>query len=179
MRIWSLHPRLLDGKGLVACWRETLLAQKVLAGETTGYRNHPQLQRFRATPDPMAAIGAYLCGVEAEALNRGYAFNAGLIRVRPELVEGCVPGTLAPPLPVTTGQLSYEFEHLMAKVAIRDPAHALALTGRPGLQRAGTGPDPVTTPATAWLPSQAYVPEPHPLFSVDEGPMADWERTVK
>src|SRR3954452_11063876 len=85
MRIWSLHPRLLDGKGLVACWRETLLAQKVLAGETKGYRNHPQLQRFRATADQMAAIGAYLCGLDAEALNRGYSFNTSLILVQPRL----------------------------------------------------------------------------------------------
>jgi hypothetical protein len=164
MRIWSLHPRLLDGKGLVACWRETLLAQKVLAGETKGYRSHPQLQRFRATADPMAAIGAYLCGVEAEALNRGYTFNSGLIRVKPELVEGCAPGTLAPPLPVTSGQLRYEFEHLMAKVAMRDPAHALVLTGGTGLPRITSDP--------------TYIPEPHPLFTVVDGPMEVWERAA-
>jgi hypothetical protein len=164
MRIWSLHPRLLDGKGLVACWRETLLAQKVLAGETKGYRNHPQLQRFRATADPMAAIGAYLCGVEAEALSRGYAFNAGLIRVKAELVAGCEPGTLAPPVPVTVGQLRYEFEHLMAKLAVRDPAHALVLAGLTEL------PGIISDPA--------YVPEPHPLFTVVDGPVEVWERAA-
>lgn len=37
MRIWSLHPSYLDAKGLVALWRETLLAQKVLLGATVGY----------------------------------------------------------------------------------------------------------------------------------------------
>lgn len=153
---------MLDSKGLVACWRETLLAQKVLAGETKGYRNHPQLQRFRATADPMAAIGAYLCGIEAEALVRGYSFNAGLIRVNPPLAAGCVPGMLAPPLPVTTGQLRYEFEHLMAKVAVRDPAHALVLTDATELPRVISDP--------------AYVPEPHPLFTVVDGPVEVWER---
>ena len=47
MRIWSLHPRYLDAKGLVAVWRETLLAKHVLEGKTKGYKNHPQLNRFR------------------------------------------------------------------------------------------------------------------------------------
>ena len=41
MRLWSLHPAHLDRQGLIACWREALLAQKVLAGLTTGYRSHP------------------------------------------------------------------------------------------------------------------------------------------
>lgn len=50
MRIWSVHPSLLDAKGLVACWRETLLAQKVLQGLTKGYKNHPQLDRFSNPP---------------------------------------------------------------------------------------------------------------------------------
>lgn len=49
MRLWSLHPSLLDRAALVAGWREALLAQKVLRGETTGYRHHPQLERFRGT----------------------------------------------------------------------------------------------------------------------------------
>lgn len=38
MRLWTLHPKYLDPKGLVALWRETLLAQRVLAGRTRGYR---------------------------------------------------------------------------------------------------------------------------------------------
>jgi hypothetical protein len=32
MRLWSLHPRYLDAKGLQAVWREGLLAKKVLQG---------------------------------------------------------------------------------------------------------------------------------------------------
>ena len=64
MRLWSLHPGYLDCKGLVALWREGLLAQKVLLGATKGYRNHPQLDRFKLQTDPIAAIAAYLREVQ-------------------------------------------------------------------------------------------------------------------
>ena len=76
MRLWSLDPALLDRQGLVACWREALLAQAVLLGRTAGYTAHPQLERFRAHPDPTAAISAYLHGVRDEATRRGYQFDA-------------------------------------------------------------------------------------------------------
>lgn len=115
MRLWSLHPRQLDRAGLVACWRESLLAQSVLAGETRGYRNHPQLQRFRATPDPLASIGAYLAAVQSEATRRGYRFDASKIRV---------PGELPGAIPVTEGQLDREWEHLGRKLEDRSPADA-------------------------------------------------------
>lgn len=111
MRLWSLHPRYLDSKGLVACWRETLLAQKVLSGETVGYRNHPQLTRFRAGGDPISLIGSYLVGLAAEADSRGYRFNRSLI------LEPYTPVT--PLLTVTVGQLEHEREHLLAKLAVR------------------------------------------------------------
>ena len=78
MRIWSLHPSLLDRRALVACWRETLLAQKVLRGLTRGYTNHPQLIRFRAHPQPLEAVAAYLSGLADEADARGYSFNRAL-----------------------------------------------------------------------------------------------------
>ena len=74
MRLWSLHPRYLDAKGLVALWREALLAQKVLQGNTKGYRNHPQLSRFKQQIDPLAAVAAYLCEVQREAARRGYHY---------------------------------------------------------------------------------------------------------
>ena len=112
MRIWSLHPGLLDAKGLVALWRETLLAQKVLAGETKGYRNHPQLDRFKCQPDPMAAIGAYLREVQREATRRGYNFDASKI----------IRNADAPHIEATGGQLAYEFAHLKAKLRVRDAA---------------------------------------------------------
>jgi hypothetical protein len=111
MRLWSLHPGYLDAKGLVALWREALLAQAVLRGRTRGYRHHPQLARFR---DPSRAIGliaAYLHGVHAEALSRGYAFEAGRIN------RARAAGRIA----VTRGQLEYEWRHLRRKLAARDP----------------------------------------------------------
>ncbi|MFC7431026.1 MULTISPECIES: pyrimidine dimer DNA glycosylase/endonuclease V [unclassified Agrococcus] len=118
MRIWSLHPALLDRRGLVAGWRESLLAQAVLAGATRGYLAHPQLERFRADPEPLGAIGAYLVHLVDEADARGYRFDASRIRM-PVRAEGR--------LTVTTGQLAYEHAHLLAKVSEREPARATAL----------------------------------------------------
>ncbi|MDO8927190.1 MAG: pyrimidine dimer DNA glycosylase/endonuclease V [Sideroxyarcus sp.] len=112
MRIWSLHPQHLDAKGLVALWRETLLAQKVLLGQTKGYRNHPQLNRFKAHPDPLAAIATYLHGVQREAERRGYRFDASKIVHAPTRVK----------MKVTDGQVAYELAHLRAKLEARDRA---------------------------------------------------------
>lgn len=114
MRLWSVHPKYLDTKGLLACWREALLAQKVLAGQTEGYRNHPQLQRFRATADPLASIGYFLEYVAQEADARSYNFNRALI-----LHPGISPAF--PPIAVTRGQVAYERKHLLVKLALRDP----------------------------------------------------------
>lgn len=72
MRLWSLHPSYLDSSGLVALWREGLLARKVLSGQTKGYIHHPQLQRFRETPHPLQTLDAYLKAVHDESLRRGY-----------------------------------------------------------------------------------------------------------
>ena len=112
MRLWSLHPKYLDSKGLVALWREGLLAQKVLAGKTKGYRNHPQLARFRDRPRPLAAIGAYLEAVVAEADQRGYGFD------RTKILERHGRGAL---IAVKRGQLRHEREHLLGKLERRDP----------------------------------------------------------
>jgi len=112
MRLWSLHPRYLDAKGLVALWREALLAQKVLAGGTRGYRNHPQLARFKRLRDPAGAVAAYLKAVHAEATTRGYRFDAAKIGPAARRVR----------IPVTRGQLAYELAHLKAKLARRNPA---------------------------------------------------------
>ena len=70
MRLWSIHPRYLDSQGLVALWREALLARAVLRGQTRGYRHHPQLERFRAHASPRAAISVYLSAVLREANRR-------------------------------------------------------------------------------------------------------------
>ena len=75
MRIWSIHPKYLDSKGLVALWREALLAKNVLEGKTKGYRNHPQLLRFKKAINPVESINYYLVGVYEEAVKKGYQFN--------------------------------------------------------------------------------------------------------
>jgi hypothetical protein len=111
VRLWSLHPRYLDWKGLGAEWREGLLAQKVLQGMTKGWKNHPQLDRFKRHWDPVSAIGFYLLKVHEEAKRRGYNYNYSKI-VRPvddiERIE------------LTVGQLEYEFALLSERLRSRD-----------------------------------------------------------
>jgi hypothetical protein len=166
VRLWSVHPRYLDRQGLTAGWREGLLAQKVLTGTTRGYRNHPQLRRFRQGPGapgelgelppglvvpsvgvaqravhPGTAIVTYLHAVLDEAAARGYTFDRGK-------VLGAADPALR--LDVTDGQLRHEWEHLKTKLAVRSPAvHAL------------------------W--ADVVTPDAHPLFVVLPGPVADWE----
>ncbi len=112
MRLWSLHPKYLDPQGLVALWREALLAQAVLRGETRGYRNHPQMDRFKKHTAPLAAISLYLKGIYAEAMARGYAFDKSKIN----------PARKAVSLTVTAGQMAYEWTHLLTKLSVRNPA---------------------------------------------------------
>ncbi|MBF0161490.1 MAG: DNA lyase [Magnetococcales bacterium] len=110
MRLWTIHPRYLDAKGLVALWREALLAQAVLRGETRGYRHHPQLARFLGSPDPHGAIASYLQGVWAEAQSRGYRFD--LFRIAHPAATDVIEET--------TGQLLFEWMHLRRKLAVRN-----------------------------------------------------------
>jgi hypothetical protein len=112
MRLWSLHPRYLDQKGLVALWREGLLAQKVLLGQTKGYTNHPQLLRFRSHGNPLSMISAYLNGVCDEAWVRGYRFD------RARIIEAPCCGQVEE----SAGQLLFEWAHLLAKLERRAPA---------------------------------------------------------
>jgi hypothetical protein len=114
MRLWTIHPRHLDSKGLVAAWREALLAQKVLAGETKGYRHHPQLVRFQAQAEPRAAIATFLVGLADEAQSRGYRFDAS------KIAELRFSGQIEE----TSGQLAYEWGHLKAKLQVRAPEMA-------------------------------------------------------
>jgi hypothetical protein len=143
MRIWSLHSKYLDARGLVALWRETLLAQAVLLGKTRGYTRHPQLERFSAQQKPVAFIATYLRSVLEEADARGYEFDAKKIaRTR---ASGLIP--------VTRGQLDYEWRHLMGKLKTRDPGRAAALRGE-------------------------REPQAHPLFQVVPGGVAGWEKAA-
>lgn len=144
MRLWSLHPRYLDRAGLTAAWREALLAQAVLAGRTRGYTKHPQLERFRACEEPHHAVGRYLEGIAAEADRRGYRFDRSRI---------LAPGHDVPAIPVTTGQLALERDHLLAKLTARSPDARQPLL-------------------------DDVAPRPHPSFFVVPGPVADWERAV-
>lgn len=119
MRLWSLHPKYLDRQGLVALWREALLAQAVIAGRTRGYRHHPQLARFLAAPAPKIAIAAYLRCVQEEATRRDYRFDASKIGRGGEVR-----------LTVARGQLEYEWEHLKAKLARRSPEWLEEVAGK-------------------------------------------------
>jgi hypothetical protein len=141
MRLWSLHPKYLDRQGLLAAWREGLLAQKVLQGKTQGYRKHPQLQRFREHNDPLAAIGAYLRGIRHEATNRGYAFKG----------EKIFSEKAAAKIKVSSGQLEYEFGHLLKKLKERDPKLYHSFRHEKNIR-------------------------PHTLFKVIKGPIEEWER---
>jgi hypothetical protein len=141
MRIWSLHPKYLDRQGLLACWRETLLAQKVLMGETRGYQHHPQLIRFRSCPDPLGALATYLEGLADEAEQRGYDFNRARISLKGMAVK----------IPVTIGQVLFEWDHLKAKLARRDPIQLARV-------------------------SAIANPETHPLFECVDGIVEPWEK---
>ena len=164
MRIWSLHPSLLDRRALVACWRETLLAQKVLRGLTRGYTNHPQLIRFRAHPQPLEAVAAYLSGLADEADARGYSFNRALIGAGEDSADkngadkSGNPYASVAHIPVPLGQLEYELAFLQHKVAGRDPEWVHRLSER--------------LAARGELAACA-----HPLFEVVPGAIEPWEKT--
>ena len=111
MRQWSLPPRHLDPQGLVALWREGLLARVVLHEQSRGYRMHPQLGRFKAHPQPKRAIDAYLAVAQDEATARGHNFDRSKLD-RIHRVEH---------IAVERGQLEYERAHLPAKLAVRKP----------------------------------------------------------
>jgi hypothetical protein len=110
MRIWSFHPEYLDTIGLIALWREALLAKKVLEGNTKGYRSHPQLERFKNSDNPLDSINQYLSTVYNESVIRQFNFD----QTRFSLVVKPVK------MPVTRGQIDYEFGHLMNKLKVRD-----------------------------------------------------------
>ncbi len=143
MRIWSVHPQYLDVRGLTALWRETLLAKKVLQGKTRGYRNHPQLERFKSHPRPLKAVETYLAEVWAEADRRGYHFNAAKVGEAGEKQK----------IPVTRGQLRYEFGWLSCKLKKRDQACYRSIQKVKRIKQ-------------------------HPLFRVISGKVQSWEKIV-
>ena len=150
MRLWSLHPKYLDAKGLTACWREGLLARKVLLGETFGYQHHPQLERFRTMPNPIEAIESYLHAILEEAQKRGYHFDAAKLGSKPSSKQ----------MPVTDAQLHYEWKHLKQKLENRAPEFLARLE----LAKK----DETVESSDSILP--------HPLFFVIKGEIESWER---
>lgn len=141
MRLWTLHPKYLDARGLVALWREGLLARAVLRGETLGYRHHPQLERFTSHATPRLAINAFLGAVYEESVLRGYDFDGnkvGPVR-RVQLIA------------VSSGQIRYEWSHLLRKLTRRNPALF-----------------------NQWR--SIVEPACHPMFRLHPGPVASWER---
>jgi hypothetical protein len=142
VRLWTLHPKYLDPQGLVALWREALLARSVVRGLTRGYRHHPQLERFQSHAAPRAAISSYLAGVREEAAVRGYSFDPSKVG----------PARSSIRILATTGQIEYEWQHLLRKLRTRNRAAYLR-----------------------WKAQRE--PEPHPMFEVISGPVEQWERT--
>ena len=142
MRIWSIHPSYLDSKGLVALWREALLAQKVLLGKTKGYKHHPQLIRFRNTVNPVGAIASYLRSVADEATLRNYQFDRNKIISR----------RINSKITVTSGQVQFEFNHLLQKLRKREPALYKKLKSETNIKL-------------------------HPLFVSVKGDVEEWEIT--
>jgi hypothetical protein len=145
MRLWSLHPHYLDSKGLGAVWREGLLAQAILLGKTKGWKNHPQLTRFKNHVNPLSAICFYLHRIYDEAITRGYRYQQNKIHKNLQKVNY---------IPVTRGQLLYESLLLLERLQQRSPNHyevVLKLTAN----------DPYLFP--------------HPLFLVIDGDVELWE----
>ena len=165
MRLWSIHPSYLDSKGLVACWREALLAQSILIkGEfephpqtphtrlrRTPYYNHPQLLRFKQT-DYKYTLGTYLYFIWEEAKQRGYCFDKNKIQIFQKEFIGQIP--------VTKGQLRYEYEHLQNKLYLRD---RIKWEFNGGYYHANFG---------------FYKIKTHPLFQIVEGPIEIWEKVI-
>lgn len=144
MRLWSIHPQYLDSKGLVACWREGLLARKVLKGKTKGYRKHPQLDRFKSSFNSIRTLDSYLFEIFKEAEKRGFNFKRKKIGNRLWKTK----------IPITSGQIQYEFKHLLAKIKKRDYKHYKKI-------------------------KKVKLPKPNPVFFIVKGKIETWERTHK
>ena len=144
MRIWSLHPQYLDQKGLGGQWEEGIIAQNTLFFQEGKYLNYPVLHRVKAHQEPVAWIGMYLNEILKEAnVNRGYNYNDQLIKqLKPTL-----------PMPVTRGQLYYEWTLLQGRLQKRDPVK----------MSLNDGVDINNIKA-------------NPMFYVIDGDIEDWER---
>lgn len=141
MRLWSIHPKYLDRQGLLAVWRESLLAKAVLEANTRGYKNHPQLIRFRQSQNPLISINKYLEYIFIESQSRNYQFDETKFIQYPDNVK----------IPITSGQLEFEFAHLLKKLQIRSPLLYSKLKDTNEIA-------------------------PHPIFTLIIGEKEDWEK---
>lgn len=144
MRLWSFHPGYLDSIGLVAVWREALLAKAILESRVHVCCKNPQLDRFRRTANPVRSINAYLQCVYEESVVRGYRFDVTKFDKIQEIER----------IPVTVGQIRYEFEHFMKKLKARS----------------SESPEKF---------EKIRRIEAHPLFYTVEGGIEEWERVRK
>jgi hypothetical protein len=112
MRLWSINPMYLDSIGLVALWRESLLAKKVLQGKTIGYKQHPQLERFKnqKKDNSIKLIENYLFYIYLESKKRGFNFDK----------TKCRNHNLKKRINVNSGQLEFEVKHLQKKLVKRN-----------------------------------------------------------
>jgi len=144
MRLWSLHPKYLDARGLTSLWREGILAMTILSGGTKKLKHSSQLDRFKKHPKPIAAINTYLLTILEDAVLRGYRFDSSKIQKEQYTRHK---------IPVSKGQIMYEFNHLLKKLKRRAPKQAKELKQLTSLST-------------------------HPLFYIVEGGIADWERPI-
>ncbi len=124
MRLWSIHPKYLDSKGFVAVWRETLLAKHVLEGKTKGYKNHPQLTRFKLQKLPVDSINYYLSEIFNESVRRNFKFDMDKVNWTFDKTK----------ISVTNGQINFEFNHLLKKLEKRDPVRFRELKDLSGIE---------------------------------------------
>ena len=150
MRIWSIHPKYLDQKGLVAAWRELLGAIQSLDPDR-GYSHHPQLERFRVFNqgkfdllESRKRLAQYGVSLYLEAIQRGYRFDFN--KLVPYLGDTNIQSCDAR-LPLPMGQFNYEIGHLRQKLMTQDPFRL-----------------------------SNWIPEPHPYFYLTDGGVESWER---
>lgn len=111
----------------------------MLKNKTRGCKKHPQLERFKAQKNPAAAINAFLFFVEQEACARKHCFDKSKLE-RPWQSQK---------IPVTKGQLGFEFSRLKKKLGKRSPGKYNEIRTQKN-------------------------PEPNPLFKAIKGGTGSW-----
>jgi hypothetical protein len=140
----------LDNKGLGGLWHEALRAQNGLVGKVKGYANHPQLERFKAHPEPLRAIGYYLWKVFIDSKDRVNK-NGNPMRFNFNLIM--IPVWNVDKIPVTRGQVNYELNLLRNKLEARGAIKELMS-----------------------LPTEIIKCPLHLLFFMVEGDVEKWEK---